>query len=39
MFRRFERCRRIFTRFDKLDATFPGFVNLAAVVEMMYDLA
>ena len=39
LFQRFEGCRRIFTRFDKLDATFPGFLNLAAVVEMMYDLA
>ncbi len=39
LFRRFKGCRRIFTRFDKLDATFPGFLNLAAVVEMMYDLA
>ena len=39
LFRRFKGCRRIFTRFDKLDATLPGFVSLAAVVEMMHDLA
>ena len=34
LFRRFKGCRRIFTRFDKLDATFLGFVNLAAVVDI-----
>ena len=39
LFRRFKGCRCLFTRFDKLDATFPGFLNLAVVVEMMYDLA
>ena len=39
LFRRFKGCRRIFTRFDKLDATYPGFVSLAAVVEMTHDLA
>ncbi len=39
LFRRFKGCRRIFTRFDKLDATYPGFVCLVAVVEMMLDLA
>ena len=39
LFRRFKGCRRIFTRFDKLDATFLGFVSLAADVEMMHDLA
>ena len=39
LFRRFKGCRRLFTRFDKLDATFMGFVSLAAVVEMMHDLA
>ena len=39
LFRRFKGCRRLFTRFDKLDATFPGFLNLAVVVEMIYDLA
>ena len=39
LFRRFKGYRRLFTRFDKLDATCPGFVSLAAVVEMMHDLA
>ena len=39
LFRRFKGCRRLFTRFDKLDATYLGFVSLAAVVEMMHDLA
>ena len=39
LFRRFKGCRRLFTRFDKLDATFPGFLNLAAVFEMTHDLA
>ena len=39
LFRRFKGCRRIFTRFDKLDATYLGFVCLAAVIEMMHDLA
>ena len=39
LFWRFKGCRRLFTRFDKLDATFPGFLNLAVVVEMIYDLA
>ena len=38
LFRRFKGCRRLFTLFDKLDATYPGFVSLAAVVEMMHDL-
>ena len=38
-FWRFKGCRRPFTRFDKLDATFLGFLYLAAVVAMMYDLA
>ena len=39
LFRRFKGCRRLFTRFDKLDATFLGFVSLAAVFEMTHDLA
>ena len=39
LFRRFKGCRRLFTRFDKLDATFLGFVSLAAAVEMTHDLA
>ena len=38
LFRRFKGYRRFFTRFDKLDATFLGFVNLAAVFEMTHDL-
>ena len=38
LFWRFKGYRRIFTRFDKLDATYLGFVSLAAAVEMMYDL-
>ena len=37
--RRLKSCRRIYTRFDKLDAMFLGFLNLALVVEMMHDLA
>ena len=37
LFWRAKGCRRIFTRFDKLDATFPGFLNLPVVFEMMYD--
>ena len=36
---RFKGCRRLFTRFDKLDATYRGFLNLAAVFEMAHDLA
>ena len=39
LFRRLKGCRRIFTRFDKLNATYLGFLNLAVVVEMMHDLA
>ena len=39
LFRRFKGCRRIFTRFDKLDVTFLGFLNLTLVVEVTYDLA
>ena len=27
LFRRLKGCRRIRTRFDKLDAMFPGFLN------------
>ena len=36
LFRRLKGCRRICTRFDKLDAMF---LNLTVVVEMIYDLA
>ena len=32
-------CRRIFTRFDKLDATFLSFLDFALAVEMIFDLA
>ena len=39
LFRRFKGYRRLFTRFDKLDATYRGFLNLAAVFEMTHDLA
>ena len=39
LFRRFKGCRRLFTRFDKLDATYRGFLNLAAAFEMTHDLA
>ena len=39
LFRRFKGCRRLFTRFDKLDATYLGFLHLAAVFEMTHDLA
>ena len=39
LFRRFKGCRHLFTRFDKLDATYRGFLNLAAVFEMTHDLA
>ena len=39
LFRRLKGCRRICTRFDKLDAMFPGFLNHALVVEMICDLA
>ena len=39
LFRRFKGCLCLFTRFDKLDATYRGFLNLAAVFEMTHDLA
>ena len=39
LFRRLKGYRRIFMRFDKLDAMFLGFLNFALVVEMIYDLA
>ena len=38
LFRRFKGCRHLLTRFDKLDATCPGFVSLAAAAETMHDL-
>ena len=37
--RRLKGRRRIYMRFDKLDAMLLGFLNLALVVEMMHDLA
>ena len=39
LFRRFKGYRPLFTRFDKLGATYLGFLNLAAVFEMAHDLA
>ena len=36
--RRLKGCRRICTRFDKLDVRFPGFLNFALVVEMISDI-
>ena len=39
LFQRLKSCRRIHTRFDKLDAMCPGFLNFAVVVEMICDLA
>ncbi len=39
LFRRLKGYRRTFKRFDKLDATFLGFLNLALVVELICDLA
>ena len=39
LFRRLRGCRRIYTRFEKLDVMFPGFLNFALVVEMNFDLA
>ena len=39
MFRSLKGCRRIYTRFDKFDAMFLGFLNFALVVEVIYDLA
>ena len=39
LFRQLKGCRRIHTRFKKLDAMFRGFPSFALVVEMLYDLA
>ena len=38
-FRRLKGYRRIYTRFDKLDAMFPSFLYFALIVEMICDLA
>ena len=35
LFRRVKRHRRIFTRYDKLDALFTGFVLLAFAIEFL----
>ena len=35
LFRRLKGFRRIFCRFDKLDAMFLGFINFALVVEAL----
>ena len=38
-FQRLKGCRRIYTRFDKLDAMFLGLLNHAPIVEMVHDPA
>ncbi len=38
LFLRLEGCRRICTRFDKLDVKFLAFSNFAPIIEMNYDL-
>ena len=35
MFRRLEHFRRIYTRYDKLDMMFAGFLKFALVVDMI----
>jgi transposase len=35
LFRRLKAYRRIFSRFDKLDVIFLGFVSLAIIVELL----
>ena len=39
LFRKLKGSRLIFTRFDKIDMMFAGFLNFALVVEMIYGLA
>ena len=39
LFRRIKGCRRINTRFDKLDVMFLAFLNFALVGERIYGLA
>ena len=39
LFRRLKGCRRIYTRFDKLDAMFLASLNFDLVVERIYELA
>jgi len=38
LFRRLKGFRRIFSRFDKLDAMFLGFINFALVADGLRDL-
>ena len=35
LFRRLKGFRRIFTRFEKLDVTFTGFIHFALVIEIL----
>ena len=35
LFRKVKGYRRIYIRFDKLDAMFPGFLNFALIVELI----
>lgn len=35
LFRRLKGFRRIFSRFEKLDVLFPGFLNFAPIVEAL----
>ena len=35
LFRRIKRFRRIFTRYDKLDALFAGFILLALIIDSL----
>jgi len=35
LFRRFKAWRRVFTRYDKLDVVFAGFVTLATITEAL----
>ena len=35
LFRRLKGCRRIFSRFDKLDVLFAGFILFALIVEAL----
>ena len=39
LFRRLKGCRRIYTRFDKLDVMFLASLNFDLVVERIYELA
>ena len=35
LFRRLKAFRRVFTRFDKLDALFPGFIHFALIADAL----